>query len=132
MSINIETVFGSEISITPFPPVCETQFSGVAGANGLTGMRLGFRGYPIIIRGKLRTSYYATYALARAAMITGLNNINAYCDDAEDTWYYGSENHTNTVLERVTLIPDAYGRVYHYTSAGTMYVDFVAFLRSMG
>lgn len=131
MTVSISTLFGSEIDVTPLPPVCETQYGGVAGANGVTGMRLGFRGYPIIVRGRLRTASGLTYANARAAMISAINTINAYCDDAADTWTYGSESHTNTVLDRFTLLPAGRDKYYHYTSDGSMYVDFVAFLRSM-
>lgn len=131
MTVSIDTLFGSEISVTPLPPVCETQYGGVAGANGVTGMRLGFRGYPIVIRGRLRTAAGLTYAQARAAMITAINAINAYCDDAEDTWTYGSESHTATVLDRFVLLPGVRDRYYHYASNGSMYVDFIATLRSM-
>lgn len=135
MTVSITTVFGSEISVNTGLRVNQTQFTGYAGANGVTGMWLGTRGRLIIVSGTMRYTA-ASYLQARSGLIAAIELIlSTYTGIAEDTWTYGSyESYANTVLTHIEPLPargaDGTIKTYHWNGS-QCYCKFNAYLRQM-
>jgi hypothetical protein len=134
MTVSIQSVFGNEICVNPGMRRNQTQYTGYAGADGCTGMRLGTRGYSIVVSGILRYTA-GNYAAARIGLGTVLQTIDAtYRNAAEDTWTYGAEYYANTVYDHLELIPFAGGdgaaKTFRWNGS-QCYVRFVAYFRSL-
>jgi hypothetical protein len=128
------TVFGAEISVAPAMRRNQTQYNGYAGAHGITGMKLGTRGFSIVVSGILRYTA-STYAQARIGLGTGLQTIDAtYRDAVEDTWTYGSESYANTVYDHIELVPfqgqDGSVKTFRW-NGNQCYVRFVAYFKCL-
>jgi hypothetical protein len=131
---NFQTVFGSEISVSPAWRNNETQLNGYAGATGVTGMRLGTRGRMITVSGTVRHTD-ATFAAAKAGLVGDIDSfITTYGAAVEDTWQDGTVNYSNVVFLRMEPIPsrkaDGTVGVYHWTGAAC-YCKFIAYFWQM-
>jgi hypothetical protein len=134
MSYAFATVFGTEISVNPNLRRVETQYNGYAGANGVTGMRLGHRGYPLVVTGIVRYTS-STYAAARLGLLTAINSTDAtYSEDVEANWTYGSETYYNLVYDHMELVPfgapDGTLKTIRWTGAAC-YARFIVFFRNL-
>jgi len=134
MSTAFTAAFGYEISVNPNLRCVETQYNGYAGANGITGMRLGHRGYPLIVTGITRYTA-STYAAARLGLLTAINVTDAYYrDSVEADWTYGSETYYNLVYDHMELVPFAApdGTMKTIRWSGSYcYARFIVFFRNL-
>ena len=131
MSTALTTVFGGQISVSFQPRRAHRLRSAFSGANGLTDMMLGTRGYPITVTGVLYGSG-VDYAAARANIASQIEGIEAYLWDPEEDYTYFDETYYNVVLDRIDLIP--FGnppRVFRQTSDGYAMAQFIALLTSL-
>jgi hypothetical protein len=129
MSYSMVTVLGTQISVQTGWRKNQSQLSGYAGANGVTGMYLGTRGRPIIVTGIFRYTA-STYAAARYGLILAVDAIIAtYTGIAEDTWIYGSESYANTVMLSIEPIRNG-NKTYHWNGS-QCYCQFVATFQQM-
>jgi hypothetical protein len=134
MSYSFVTVFGSEISVNPNLRRVETQYNGYAGANGVTGMRLGHRGYPVVVTGIARYTA-STYAAARLGLLTAINTTDAtHRADVENDWTYGSETYYNLVYDHMELVPfqapDGTAKTFRW-SGTYAWCRFIVFFRNL-
>ena len=130
MSVNLSTIFGSEINVVVQPRDTERSYAGFPGAHGLVGMHMGSRGYPIIITGRLASSG-ASYQAARGNLQVVIDGIENYLwVDAADYSFKGT-TYYDVVFEKIQLVPDNAGKVFHFTSEGYVTVDFVCSLRAL-
>ena len=131
MSIALTTVFGSQVSVSFQPRRAHRLRSAFSGANGLTDVMLGTRGYPIVVTGVLYGSG-VNYAAARADIVSQIEGIEAYLWDPEEDYTYFNETHYNVVLDRIELIPSGNPpRVFRQTADGYAMVQFIALLTSL-
>lgn len=127
MSTALSSIFGNEISVSPAPRTGQWQFAGFPGAHGVTAMNLGSRGNSFTVTGRIRATG-ASYALARANLLTALLTIEAWqWPAAEETFTFGSESYANCVMVRFQLVPGPDGKVIHWSATGAVFCDFVAY-----
>ena len=134
MSYAFVTVFGTGISVNPNLRRVETQYNGYAGANGVTGMRLGHRGYPLVVTGISRYTS-STYAAARLGLLTAINETDAaHRADVENDWTYGSEAYYNLVYDHMELVPfmspDGTAKTIHW-SGTYAWCRFIVYFRNL-
>ena len=117
MSVTLQYALGTnDLIVGRTPRQMARSLSGYAGANGLTGMNLGTRGYQIPIALTLRAAG-VTYALARAAMETQIYAVESLqsLDAAEYT--YGNVTYSNCVWEKPQILPGPGGKQYAWTGS---------------
>ena len=125
----LNTLFGSEICVNPTPHNPQRQFSGFAGADGLTAMYMGTRGYTVEIAGKLRAAG-ATYASARAALITVVATVEGYQALGALNYSYGSEAYYFAIFEGFKVTGGK--KKYHYnTQTAKAWCEFSITLRCL-
>jgi len=129
MAINLKDIFGNEINVSFQLREPNNQYTGFAGAHGVTGMMMGSRGWPLIVTGTLR-AYGKTYRVARNALVQLIETIEGYQCYPEQTYSYLNEIYTNVAFERFQLI-DTDGKQFKYTSEGYCICRFIAYFRSM-
>ena len=130
MSTSITSVFGSEIIVGWQPRDLARNYAGFAGANGLTSMNLGTRGYAITITGRLRVSDN-NYAAARAALNTLIETVEAYLEAAADDYTFKSDTYTDVVWDRLQLVPGPTGSFLRWNVEGEAFADFIMHGRSL-
>jgi len=124
MAIALINIFGSEIKVYSQPCFHERQFTGYAGAHGLTTMGMGTRGREIVVTGIIRA---ATRVLCQSA----INAIETYVVNAPANDYiFSGITYIAVVFDCPRLIPDGEGKVFHYTSSG-YFVQFVCYGRGL-
>ncbi len=129
MATNLGSIFGSVIKVGYQPPQAHRQYSGFAGAHGLTAMHLGSRGYPVIITGRMGESG-ANYTAARAALAASIAAINNYLwlDAADYSWQ--GETYTYMVFERFQIVPNN-GKYFSWTKEGYCVCNFICYARCL-
>ncbi len=129
MSTALTSIFGSEIKVGFQPRVSQIQYTGFPGAHGLTGIRLGSRGYPIIVTGRLFGTG-GSYAVARADLTTWIDTIENYLWADLEVYTFGGNTFYYVVFESFKLLPRG-GKYFFFTSTGDVVCDFVCVLRSL-
>lgn len=129
MSTTLISIFGSEIKVGFQPRSSQIQYTAFPGAHGLTGIRMGSRGYPIFVTGKLVGSG-GSYAAARANLTTTIDAIENHLWADMDTYTFGGNTFDNVVFEKFQLVPRN-GKYFFLISTGDVVCYFVAILRSM-
>lgn len=130
MATDLTTIFGSEIKVFPQPNTPSKQRSGIAGTHGMLSMFLGSRGRTIIVTGRIATTG-ANYAAARANCQAIIDDIESRTWLSADTYTFMGETYSNTEFDRIQLIPDRDGKVFHYNSEGYVFVDFICYLTQL-
>ena len=131
MSIELTTVFGNSISVSYQPKKAHRQRSAYSGANGLTDMMLGTRGYSITVTGVLYGSG-DNYAAARENILSQIEGIEAYLWDAEEDYTFYNEVYRNVVLDGIELVKSGKDhKTFHRTADGYVMVIFIAHLTSL-
>ncbi len=125
---DLATIFGSAIKVGVQPRQSERQYAGFPGAHGVTSMAMGTRGRQLIISG---TFYQAggSYAAARAALQTAIDVIETYLWAASADYTYGNETYYNVVFDKLSLVPDAQGKFFHWNAGGYVTANFVCYGR---
>ena len=124
MATDLTTIFGSEIKVYAHPRIVHRQYSGFPGADGLTAMFLGSRGFPLVISGVVRE---ASRPLCEAAVSSIADYLWAA---AADYSFYGT-TYEAVVFERIQLVPDSEGKALHLNSLGQVFCQFVCHARSL-
>jgi len=119
MAYELSNLLGNELNVGIVPPATQRTFTGYAGADGITSMNMGHRGYVIPINGKIRVTG-ATYQLARAAADAAILNIARLQYWAPGIYTHAGSSYYNAIFHgfRVT------GKKYRYTNVGYMIVEF--------
>lgn len=129
MSTALTSIFGSEIRVGFQPRSSQIQYTGFPGAHGLTGLRMGSRGYPIFVTGRLFGSG-SPYAVARANLATAIDTIESYLWADLEAYTFGGNIFYYVTFESFKLLPRG-GKYFFLTSTGDVVCDFVAVLRSL-
>jgi len=129
MATALTDIFGSEICVAAQPWIHHRNYTAFPGANGLLGMWMGTRGYPLIISGRLRATG-ASYAVARATLQTGINALSYLPGWLPGDYSFAGTTYNSIVFDSIRLISDNTGKTFHMT-ASYVYVDFVCQARSL-
>ena len=91
---------------------------------------MGTRGRQLIISG---TFYQAgvSYAAARAALQAAIDTIEIYLWTSEADYTYGGQTYYNVVFDKLSLVPDARGKFFHWNAGGYVTVDFICYGRCL-
>ena len=127
MATDLTTIFGSEIKVAAQPRRAEKQYAGFPGAHGLVGMDLGTRGRRMTVTGRLRASG-SDYDDARGNLQTTIDTIEAYLWAEAADYTFKGETYNNVVFDKLELLVDNKGTVFHLTSDGKVTVDFVCLM----
>jgi len=120
---DLNTIFGSEINVADQPRRSQRQFSGYAGAHGLTAMHLGTRGKVVTITGTLRATG-VSYNAALETLKTAIDVLEAYQWAASDDYTYRGATYANGVFEAFKLLPGRAGKMFTWTAAGYVTCKF--------
>jgi len=124
MATDLTTIFGTEINVTAQPREVVRQYNHFAGANGLTAMHLGSRGYHVTVAGRMHMA-------TRALLETAVGDIQSWCfAPAYDYSFYGVIYY-GILWDRMQVVPDAAGSTYHLTSEGLVTCRFIMEGRSI-
>jgi len=124
VSINLSTIFGSEINVVVQPRETERSYAGFPGAHGVTTTFLGSRGRRIQITGKIACSG-GSYDAARVACQAAIDAIEAYLWSAAHDYHWGSNVYYAVVFDSFRLLGGGNGKFFHWTTEGYCTVDFV-------
>ncbi|MCE5186084.1 MAG: hypothetical protein LLF76_08170 [Planctomycetaceae bacterium] len=114
MSVTLAYALGtSELIVGRQPRQMSRRLDGYAGADGLTGMNLGTRGYVIPIILTLRAAG-ASYAAARATMEAYIYTVELLQDLDAAEYTYGSITYSLAIWERPLLVPVSPNSLYRY------------------
>ncbi len=132
MSYDLKEVFGPEISVQDGYSRYQMQYSGYAGANGLTCMNLGHRGYDMIVSGIVRGTNFNSYEAYR---VSALDFINGIIHDANykqaNTWTYNDISYVDCVFDHMEIIP-VWDKQYHYNpSTKSGWFRFIAYFKGL-
>ena len=130
MAIALTTIFGTNINVYQQPVRSVRQYSGFPGAHGLAGMHLGTRGRPLVISGSIAVTG-ATYSIARAAMRTAIDAIEAYLLIDPADYSFATEIYYAVVFDRFELVPDGSGKVFHWAMGNRLICKFKCWGTSM-
>jgi len=130
MSTALITLFGSEITARAQRREADREFNGFAGAHGLTSMLLGSRGKDVIVKGVIRGTGN-TYDLARADAIDSFDSMETWLFAPADDYTFHGDTYESVVWNKITMVPDAAGKMFRQTSSGNVIVEFVAYGRSL-
>ncbi len=130
MATALTAIFGSKIKVGFQPRKPVLQLTGFPGANGLVGMHLGSRGYPIFVTGQL-TGTGASYAAARLSVTATINAIASYIFADPASYSFSGTTYDYVIFTEFRLIPDFGGKFFHYTAEGNVTCQFVATLLSL-
>ena len=112
MAVALTTIFGTNINAYQQPIRSVRQYAGFSGAHGLAGMHLGTRGRQLVVSGHLAVTV-AGYNAARAAMRTAIDAIEAYLLADPADYSFATEIYYAVVFDKLELIPDGNGKVFH-------------------
>jgi len=124
MAIALTVIFGSEINVTPQPRQVERQYAGFAGAEGVTAMHMGSRGYQLVISGRLR-------AATRAPLQAGIDAINSYCWSAAGDYSHGGITYSWVVFDKMEISRDGRGKGFHLLGSGWVTCEFTMYARAL-
>ena len=111
---DLNTIFGSAITVTPQPPDWDKSYTGFAGAHGLVAMDHGSRGRNIVVTGRLEAEG-ASYAAARTALLSSINTISAYRNNSAATMTYKGETYNYVIFTPfLTLRRDGSGKAVRW------------------
>lgn len=130
MTIALTAIFGTNIKVGFQPRKPVLQLTGFPGANGLVGMHLGSRGYPIFVTGQL-TGGGESYTLARQSLIATITTIGSYIFADPASYSFSGTIYDYVIFTEFRLIPDENGKFFHYNAAGNVTCQFVAGLLSL-
>lgn len=125
MATDLTDIFGDEICVSPQPKQMERQFSGWPGANGVVGMKMGFRGKLFVVSGRLRAAN-SSYQTARSELQGDIDDIEAYCDLDDADYTYKGQTYTNVVFNRLRLLPGDRGKIFHW-KGNEIFADFICY-----
>jgi len=128
MATDLTAIFGTEIKVFCQPRQAARQYVGFPGVHGVVATHLGTRGRQLVISGRLRAAG-ASYTAARANVQAIINSIESYLWAEAADYIFAGETHKNVVFDRVPLVPDSNGKVFHWTSEGWVTCDFICFAR---
>ena len=111
MSTALTNIFGSEIKVAAQPRAADRQFVSFAGAHGLTGMLMGSRGYPIVVKGTLRGTG-GSYSAARLAVQAKIDAIENYMWSLVADYTFNGRTYSDVVWNKLELLPDNRGSVF--------------------
>lgn len=123
MATALTAIFGSNINVYQQPIRSVRQYAGFAGAHGLAGMHLGTRGRQLVISGHLAVTV-AGYNAARAAMQTAVNAIEAWLLADPADYSFAGVTYYAVVLDKLELIPDGNGKVFHWAVGNRLICKF--------
>ncbi len=126
MAVDLTTIFGQGIKVVAQPSGVDIQFTGFAGANGLTSMNMGARGREIIITGTL-ASTGAGYTGARTNLQAVINGIEAYLypDTVAADYAFEGDTYQQAIFVGFELMRDRDGKAFYWTSEGYVMAFFV-------
>jgi hypothetical protein len=125
MSTALTSIFGNEISVGVSPRNCQKQHYGFAGGHGITEMILGSRGWGFIVTGRLRATG-VSYAAARATLITAIAAIEVWQWAGYTDFTFGSDTYQNCSMASLEILRGSNGKMFHWSSSGYVFCDFVA------
>lgn len=131
MATSLTNVFGDEISVVAQPHEWQKQYSGFAGAHGLTCINMGSRGYKITVKGRLRGNIRSSYDSARSSCQSLIDSVSVILSQSAADYSYKGKTYYDIEWEAIQLIGDSSGNYYHWNLQGQVYVDFVATGRSL-
>jgi len=120
---DLNTIFGTEINVSEQPRRSQRQFSGFAGAHGLTALHLGTRGKVVTISGTLRAAG-VSYNAALAALKAALAVLEAYQWAIIADYTYRGVAYPNAVFEDFKLVKKSNGKMFTRTSTGCVTCNF--------
>jgi len=130
---DLTDIFGTDIKVAPQPRQAKRQSVGFAGADGMTTMNMGTRGRLITVTGRLSYTCGAGegYWNGRAALQAAIDAIESYqyLDGAH--YIYDTEIYYNVIFGKFEIIPDSQGKLFHLSTGGKVFVNFVQILRSL-
>jgi len=129
MATDLTSIFGSELIVSIGAYQVDRQYSGFAGADGLTSMHLGGRGSMLVVRGRLRSTN--GYDTARAAVAAAFAALKALTYSEAADYSFKGETFLSIVWEKIEPIPNNRGQIYLWTSAGQVILDFIAYGRAL-
>ena len=130
MATALTVIFGTNINVYQQPVLSVRQYSGFPGAHGLAGMHLGTRGRPLVISGHLAVTG-ANYNVARAAMRTAIDAIEAWTLIDPADYSFATEIYYAVVFDRFELVPDGNGKVFHWAAGNRLICQFKCWGTSM-
>jgi hypothetical protein len=124
MAVDLTTIFGPEIKVVAQPRQVHRQYAGFPGADGVTAMHMGSRGYQLVIRGRLR-------AATRPVLQAAIDAIEAYlCYGAADYSHDGVAYYL-VVFDKFGLVTDSGGKAFHKVSTGWVTCEFIMYARAL-
>jgi hypothetical protein len=121
----LQSIFGDEISVGEGHRQADREFTGYAGAHGLTSMLLGSRGRDVIVRGIVRGSG-TNYSTARRNAAGKLDDLeNAQWLDPDEYSFMGN-TYYSVVWNRLELVPGPNGQTYCQTATDVI-VQFIMY-----
>ncbi len=110
MTININTIFGNEVTVLPIPGKARRVISTIPGSNIRTSALLGKNGYTVHIVATIR-------AASRDALATLMHNLQNYQTAAPQNWVYGTDTYYNAFMSNFRPIPQGNGRLFIYSES---------------
>ncbi len=129
MATALTSIFGSEITVHRTGRVNNRQYSGFAGANGVTAMHLGTRGYSLVVRGTIRASS-VDYSTARAAVQAAFDAIEAYLSAAAADYTHAGVTYYAILWDRIEPLLAGDDKAFFWTGSQVV-LKFVAQGRSL-
>ncbi len=114
--MDLTSIFGTAITVTPHPRVSQKQRVGFPGAHGVIGIELGTRGRIILVSGQLRATG-ASFAVAYLAMLALISAIESYQSASSATYTYGSATFYNVDFGDFRLVKRG-DRSFRWTPTG--------------
>ena len=127
--MDLTSIFGSEIVVSPQPRDIDREYTGFPGGHGVTAMHLGSRGYRFIITGRLRATGIS-YNAARITLGTAIRTIEQILFADAAIYTFRGETYYYIVFDKFELIPGRDGKVFHRTSS-CVTADFICQGRSL-
>lgn len=123
MSVSLTNLLGTELIVGIDPPRNQRTFDGFPGANGLTTMNHGKRGYAVPITGKIRV-YGASYAVARTNADAVIATMANYQDLPAADYYFGNTTYYNGIFHDFRILEETNRKAYSRNSDGYIIVKF--------
>jgi len=115
--INLTSIFGDEITVYRTALQVDREYTGFAGAEGLSSMFLGTRGYDIVVTGILRANGSgSSYQNARLAMADKILDLENWLVIDDRDYEFMNEHFGNVVWEKIDFIPNNRGNLFLFTS----------------
>lgn len=119
MATELSSILGNELIVGIVPPATQRTFTGYAGADGITSMNMGHRGYVVPIKGKIRVTG-GSYAAARANADVVILNIAALQYWNPGIYTHLGSSYYNAIFHGFRVTSEK----YRFTNVGHMTVEF--------